>query len=116
MTYRPADTDQILAQVGVLVRISIGARTAYKLTAGPDEDRFTSGLGFILPRRRFIEIRLLANDTYEVIYKRIILRGAKKGTPVVVATFDDIYCDQLAMLVLDLGDGKYDKVKERNHS
>jgi hypothetical protein len=85
----------ILAQVGMGVRMSLGAR---ELVSLPDDGAIRGGVSFAVgrgnPPRRFV-IELAGNDTYTVSLVRRVTRGKHRGESVVEAHTPGLYCDQL---------------------
>lgn len=103
MAYRYADPNIINRQIGLMTQGALGVRQRYAITEEHDGRTETVGLLLKLTHGRFIEIRLQADDLYEVLIKRQILRGARRFEVDLVAGFYDIYADQLAD-ILDFRD------------
>ena len=85
----------ILEQVGMGVRMSLGARQIVQLH---EDEGIRGGVSFAVgsgnPPRRYT-IELAGNDTYTVTLTRRVTRGAKRGEHVVEARTEGLYCDQL---------------------
>lgn len=93
---RDADARTILSQIGNMTLMSLGARDIVDLGCGI---RFTVGRG----KSRKVVVKLAANDTYSVEFVRI-----KQNFTAVSEFFaEDIYCDQLAEVLLVAADKVY---------
>lgn len=100
MSYRECDPNVIKKQIGFWSWASLGVKTSLILKESDGEGgAYPCGLQLVLKRGRFIEVRLQADDTYEVTYVRMIQQGARRGQVVTMATYEGIYADQLAELV-----------------
>ena len=90
---RDADARTILAQIGTLTLMSLGAREIVNLGCGI---RFNVGRG----KSRKMIVKLAANDTYAVE----VVRLRRDFTAVSEFHTDGIYCDQLAEILLHAAD------------
>lgn len=100
MSYRECDPNIIKKQIGFWPWASLGVKTSLILKESDGEGgAYACGLQLVLKRGRSIEIRLQHDDTYEIIYNRMILQGARRYQIVTMATFDGIYADQLSEMV-----------------
>lgn len=100
---RPCDPAVIKEQIGKWGILAVsGGRTADL------ENKEGETVGIILPitSTRRLEVILDYNDTYIVRRIRYILKGKDAHTEVVEAEQSEIYCDQLAEVVLDLSTWK----------
>lgn len=109
---RPASAETIRTQIGVRALMCCGARKLAAHRGSDSEGTFTDGLQFDVSRGgRFLVIVLAADDTYTVLRGR---RTRRAGLPVVVlddnhvdgvrAIATDVYCENLARVVIKLGD------------
>jgi hypothetical protein len=94
---RPCNPHEILTQIGAVRFAVSGGRWAQL------EDTSGSVVGIVLPITftRRIEIILDFSDTYIVRHIRYITRGKQAHSEVVEREVTDVYCDQLARVVLD---------------
>lgn len=95
---READPRVILDQIGVRALMTCGARMKRIVRLADGGIRFEVSRG-----RRYLTIVLAGNDTYTIERTRITRRD---GVPVVVseAFREEVYCEDLARTVIELGD------------
>lgn len=95
---READPRVILQQIGVRALMTCGARMKQIVRLSDGGIRFQVSTG-----RRFLTIVLAGNDTYTIERTRMTRRA---GVPVAVseAFREDVYCEDLARTVIELGD------------
>lgn len=100
---RPCDTAEVMNQIGKMVVFAVsGGRMAHL------QDKEGDTVGVILPitSTRRIEVILDYSDTYIVRRIRYIQTGKLAHTEQVEAEQSNIYCDQLAEVVLNLSTWK----------
>lgn len=100
---RPCDTAEVMNQIGKMVVLAVSGGRMANL-----KDKEGETVGVILPitSTRRIEVVLDYSDTYIVRRIRYIQTGKLAHTEQVEAELNNIYCDQLAEVVLNLSTWK----------
>ena len=83
----------IRQQITKEILMSCGARDYKFLDSTRLGTQFRVGAG---NKRQFIEVELMASDTYEVTLFRL---KAKTNEKIIVEQYDDVYCNQLGHIV-----------------
>ena len=87
---RPADPQVIIDQIGRMTVMAISGGRA-EVVMSETEFPYRDGLRLPVSNGYRVEIRLMANDTYNV--RRIFRRGSKEW---VKAEWTEVYCDQVS--------------------
>lgn len=94
--YRPCNTAEIMAQIGTMNVLAVSGGRAVNIR---NEDGETVGVLLPCGESRAVEVVLDWLDLYTVRRVRLVNKGAERGTVVIEATSEEVYCDQLAEVV-----------------
>lgn len=94
--FRPCDTGETVAQIGRMTTLAVSGGRVVNLRNDGGET-----VGVLLPcgESRAVEVVLDWMDTYTVRRVRLVTKGASRGSVVVEASTEGVYCDQLSEVV-----------------
>jgi len=96
---RPCDADEIVRQMGRMTTFAVSGGRVVAINNGDGET-----VGVLLPcgESRAVEVVLGWLDLYIVRRVRLVTKGQNRGTVIVEASREEVYCDELSEVVYSM--------------